>query len=184
MNQNTQAPRSDDGRGQGNGSGELVVHPATGEVVGALSSAPPETLADVWLALKERERELKDMRELVTRELAARLHTRGRAVWTVGEYEIRNVAGKRSAWDGDELERVLRQLIDEGVVTASEVGGLVEHQIKVDGRGMNRLVSRLVGNARRAVEACRTWEKGRASFDVVRSVDLLASERDELERAS
>jgi hypothetical protein len=150
-----------------------VVRPDTGELLVELASAPPEVLADFYAAIRDEERRLKAMREMLRAELEQRLATRGVAVLTVGDYEIGVKRGKRSSWDGQTLEDVVRGLIDAGAVTYRDVAGLISHDVKVNGNVANSLSRRLVGEHKAAVEACRSLEPTTHGFDVVRSLPLV-----------
>lgn len=154
----------------------LVVHPATGEVLDELASQPPEVLADAYLAVKDELARLEAIRRALRAELQQRLTIRGVARMTVGDYEVGQSHGRRSVWDGDELEHVVRDLLDAGAITHRDIDGLIKHETKVDGRRANSLSSRLVGPHKAAVENCRTWEKDVRGFDVVASLPLVADE--------
>lgn len=153
---------------------DIVVHPSTGEVLGDLQSAPPEVLADTYLHLQDRERQIKEWRQLLAVELQARLTIRQRSVMVVGDYEIRHEAGNESVWDADELEVVLQRLVDEGVITATETTGLIRREATVNRTQAKRLQARLTGHARDAISTCCTWRrKPRASLTVTRNLPLI-----------
>lgn len=153
---------------------DVVVHPATGELLLDLDQQPPEVLAEAFALMKVREAELAAWRKLIAAELERRLSMRQRSVWLVGDYEVRHEAGNESVWDADELERVVRELIDEGVISASEVTDLIRHETIVSRTAAKRLQARLTGHAERAVRACCTWrKKPRAALTVTRSQPLI-----------
>jgi hypothetical protein len=153
----------------------LIVHPATGEILGDLQTAPLEILADTYLHLQDRERQAKQWRQLLAVELEARLAIRQRTVMAVGDYEIRHEAANESVWDADELEVVLQRLADDGAITAAEAAGVIRRpEPIVDRAQAKRLQARLTGPARAAVEACCTWQrKPRAALTVTRSLPLI-----------
>jgi hypothetical protein len=156
---------------------DIVVHPSTGEILGDLQAAPPEVLADTYLHLQDRERQIKEWRQLLAVELQARLAIRQRSVMVVGDYEIRHEAGNESVWDADELELVLARLIDEGVITASETTGLITRVATVNRTQAKRLQARLTGHARTAIDTCCTWRrKPRAQLTVTRAIPLITDE--------
>lgn len=181
MTTNTRADVAEGGRGQGNASGtapgvDLVVHPMTGECypVPGLDAVPGEWLADAWVALREQHSRLRKMQAAIDAELRRRLDVRGRSRMLLGEFDVAVEQRRESEWDADELERVVRTLIDEGVVDAREVTELIRHETTVSRREAQRLVDRLVGDAKRRVEACRSWRRSpRASLDVTRSQPLI-----------
>lgn len=151
-----------------------VVHPRTGEVFDQLDKLPAEVLADAYVAIRERQQALEDMRRAVKAELQARLDMRGVARMTVGDFEVGESHGTRSKWDGVELERVVRDLIDAGAIDARDVTGLLRHEVVVNGHAANSLSRRMVGQNKAAVEDCRTREDERRAFDVVPSLPLIA----------
>jgi hypothetical protein len=153
---------------------DIVIHPSTGEILGDLQAAPLEVLADTYLHLQDRERQVKEWRQLLAVELQARLVIRQRSVMVVGDYEIRHEVGNESVWDAEELEFVLRGLVDDGVITASEATGVIVRKVDVNRTEAKRLQARLTGPARKAVEACCTWRrKSRASLTVTRNLPLI-----------
>jgi hypothetical protein len=163
-------------------SGEIVIHPSTGVVLGdapGLEAQPAEILAECFAVVDEQMARLRAMRGLLDHELARRLDEKDRKVWPVGDFEVSLKGGNSREWDGDELEAVIRDLIDGGVVNAAELTGLIRHETKVNGTVGNRLRSRLSGEALRAVDACWTWQKGRRKLEVVRSIPLIPDRRSE-----
>jgi hypothetical protein len=150
----------------------ILAHPATGEII-SIAGAPPAVLADAWTALRERERQLKEWRGLVEDQLRILLAVRQRrGAWPVGDFEISVKGGRYSEWDGEQLEIVLRELVDDGVVLAGEVTDVIRHETTVSASAADRLSRRLAGEAHRAVEACREWKDRRGSIEVVRSAQL------------
>lgn len=153
---------------------DIVVHPSTGEIIGDLQAAPPEILADTYLHLQDKERQLKEWRQLLATELQARLEIRQRTLMVVGDYEIRYEVGNESMWDAEELELVLRELVDQGVITAAEGVGVINRKVDVNRTEAKRLQARLTGHAQAAVKACCTWRrKSRASLTVTRNQSLI-----------
>lgn len=176
MSAETRDTHADDGRGQANGPSELVLHPTSGEVLGKraeLASLPPETLADALLALDEQAKRLRETRKLLDGELSRRLDIRGRDKLAFGAFELHRTKRSERVWDGDELELVLRRLIDEGVVAAHEVIDVITHETTVSKAAAARLLDRLATRERRAVEACFHWKSTSGRIEVVRSIPLL-----------
>jgi hypothetical protein len=158
----------------------LVVHPATGELLPALDTQPPERLAEMLFAVRELQARLKDFGVLVEDELRGRMETRGRRLWVVGDYGLGLESRNESVWDGEELEGVLRDLVDQGVVTAGELTGLIRHETVVSRTEANRLTGRLSGAAKAAVEACRTWKRvSRGRVKVEKQMPLITKETGE-----
>jgi hypothetical protein len=160
----------------------VVVHPQTGEIVD-LETLPTDRLAEAVLAFRERERDLKAMRIAVEGEVRHRyeqdLERRGvtypssKHVVCAGDFEIRIEGGNESVWDPDELEVVLRDLIDDGVISAADVTDVIRHETVVSRSSANALLDRLSGRAYDAVKRCRTWRrKGPGRVQVDRSIAL------------
>lgn len=182
--------RDSDGRATGRATPEVpgqhrdpapraeIVHPATGELLEPLDQQPAERLA-AWTAqtddLADR---LKLFREDLDRELRRRLQLQERNAATFGDWEVAIEKPPREAvWDGDTLEGELRRLVDDGVVRAGELTGVITHETVVHKSEANKVIARLSGAARTAVEQCRTWrDKGKPKVKVVRSLPLIAEE--------
>jgi len=172
----TQGQPSEAASAPGTPTAQLVVHPSTGEYLGdahALEQAPPELLADAFAAIERRMSELREMRKLLDHELARRLDIKDRKRWTWGDYEVSLEGGRRREWDGDQLEQVVRDLVDAGVIGAGEVTDLIRHETNVSGTAGNKLRARLSGASLRAVDDCWTWQDGRRRLEVVRSLPLI-----------
>ena len=154
----------------------LVIHPVTGEVLGTgrtLEAVGDEDVAEVWIALKAREKELRDMRRIVETELARRCDIRGRPRVLMGNFEVTSKPRRESVWDAEEVERVVRELLDRGVLEARVVTDLIKHETTVSRSNAQSVVDRLSGEDRRALEACRTWQVRGHGVEVVRSIELL-----------
>lgn len=150
-----------------------VVNPATGELVDQLDKVPAETLAELYVAVRDHQQRLENTRRALKAELQNRLEIKGVARMLVGDYEVGESHGSRSTWDGEQLEAVARDLLDAGVITSRDVAGLVRHETAVNGHVANSLSRRLVGAHKAAVEDCRTRELERRAFDVVASQPLI-----------
>ena len=99
-----------------------------------------------------------------------------RTIWPVGTYEVGIEGANESVWDGDELEAVLRDLVETGEVRAGDVTEVIRHETTVSRRDAGRLAKQLTGRARDAVEACRTWRHKPGRIVVKRSVALPTGE--------
>lgn len=153
---------------------DIVVHPATGEVLEHLRQLPAEVLADAQLAIVERQAELKEARAAIDTELRSRLEMRGRRYDIYGEFEITLEGGRESVWDPDDTEATLRQLIDDGTLTAGELTGVIRHETLVSRTQINLVLGRLSGPAKTALERCRVWrEKGQPRVRVTRQMQLI-----------
>jgi hypothetical protein len=156
-----------------------VVHPGTGELFDSLDTQPPEVLAETLLALQERQAELKLMVSAVEAELRERIDARTgglNRIAVFGKYEVEDKPVFSRTWDGEELEGVLRDLIDQGVIHAGEVADVICHKTEVSGTAAMRLLHRLGGQALTDVQGCFTWTKKAGHVKVVPSVALPAPE--------
>jgi hypothetical protein len=153
----------------------VVAHPVTGERLGDLTTAPGAVLAEVLFELRDRSRKWRAMQAALEGELQRRAALRDRTVLVFGDFEVSAKTPNRSEWDGDALEAVLRDLNDQGVIQAREWTEVIHHETKVSASQAQRLVDRLSGEAKLAVERCRTWRKDRPRVEVTRSVELLTT---------
>jgi hypothetical protein len=179
MSPSTQDTHAERGRGQGN---ELVAVSVHGERVGTrdeLEQLPVERLAEVMLELDEYTKRMRATRKLIDAELARRLDVRGRDKLAIGDYELHRKTRNESVWDADELELVLRRLVDEGTVDASELVGVIAHETTVGKRRAQEVVDRLAERERRLVEQCRTWKRSVSGVEVVRAIPLLPEQSED-----
>lgn len=154
----------------------VVANPQTGVALGdarALEAQPPEALAECFAVIDEQMKRLREMRKLLDHELARRLDGKQSRRWTWGDFEVSLEGGQRRRWDGEQLEEVVRDLIDQGTVDASQVTDLIRHETNVSGTAGNKLRARLSGQALRAVDDCWSWEPDRRRLEVTRSLPLI-----------
>jgi hypothetical protein len=144
----------------------LVVDPRTGEVLDDLPDVPTDQMAATALELADRAQQLGQMRDVVEGELRARLEAQGRRLAVVGDYELAVRAGRSRVWDPDDLEATLGDLVDQGVLQAGEIAGLVSREPKVDGRQAQQLLGRLTGAAKDALAACFRWQDGKPKLTI------------------
>ena len=154
----------------------VVAHPVTGELVDKLDAQPAEKLADVLVAIRRQIKQLTEMQTVVEDELRVRLTVRAGGENTIaifGDYEISAPSAWSRVWDADELEGVLADLRDRGVITAHDVTGIFHDERKVRSREATTLLNRLNGPAKEAVKACFTWRERPGKLEVARSVQLI-----------
>ena len=150
---------------------EDIIDPKTGELVD-VRRYPHTDLIDVLLELRDHEQQFREWRIRVEDELVRR-HGDRRAAQVIGDYEIDVDRGWQRVWDPDQLTEVRRELLEDGLVTAADVLGVVESVRKVDGRKAQALLNRLDGEALQRVRECFHWEqKGRARVKVTPVVQL------------
>jgi hypothetical protein len=146
-----------------------VVHPATGEVLDI-----PDSGGDQLAQWHHQLVTLKRAADQALREVDGELRRRmgERTLWVAGAYEVAVEGANESVWDGDELETVLRELVEAGTVQAGAVTEVIRHETTVSRSEAGRLAKQLTGRARDAVEACRTWKRRPGRIVVKRSVAL------------
>jgi hypothetical protein len=102
-----------------------VLNPTTGEILSL--DRPTGELGRYLLEVREFEQVLREHKNLVTRELLARLDKD--ASWTLYEDGLK-IVGQSPApvkeWDGAELRSALLGLVDEGVLSIEAVDAAVE----------------------------------------------------------
>jgi hypothetical protein len=157
-----------------------IVNPATGELLDGLEFQPPERLAELSYNIRDLQAKLKDFDALIDDELRRRLDARGRRQMVFGEWDVELQQGRNEAvWDADDLEAALRALVDDGTLNAGECTGLITHETVVHRTELNRLLGHLSGQARAAVEACRTWRrKGAGRVRVEKQVPLIPESKE------
>ena len=146
-----------------------VAHPATGEVLD-VHGATGDQLAE-W---HQQMRMLKAAADETLKDIDAELRQRmdDRTLWAAGAWEVSIESANRSVWDWEELEAVLRDLVEAGAVQAGHVTEVIHHETTGSAREADRLSKQLTGTAHDAVEACRAWERQRGRIVVKRSVQL------------
>jgi hypothetical protein len=160
---------------------DLVVNLATGEVLEHLDHVPPETLAEALEALRDRQTQFKQWQSDLESELRRRLRLLDRKLSVFGEYEVAMTTPQKSEWDVEILEAGIASLVDQGVLKSGEVTEVVDRTPTVRAGEATKLINRLSGEPKRALEAARTWKEQPGKLTVVRSVQLpAAAERDSL----
>ena len=157
-------------------SGQLaVVHPVTGELLTSLDQLSGTAVAELRVAIDERQRNLKAMLATVDEDIRRRLKLLDRKRAIFGEFEIEIKSERRSVWDAPEAETVLEQLVKDGTLRAGEVTEAVTHETVAHAGELTRVLAKLDGPAQGLLAACRSWaSKGPAKVTVVRSQPLIA----------
>ena len=158
-----------------NSDADLVHVPdRQGQLLERLDQQPPEVLADALDAIHARQANLKAAAGALEAELRRRLKLRQAKLAVFGEWEVAASSGRSSVWDADELEPTLQRLIDEGTLRAGDVADVITRTPVVAASKANAVLGRLAGDAKTAVEACRTWQDKPGKLTVARSVQLPA----------
>lgn len=156
------------------GTDLMVVDPRDGTILENLHDAPPGQLTEVAVELKRREQHFRAMRALVETELVGRVQAHSRNTVHIAGYELRVEGGRQRVWDPEDLEECLRELVDDGVVHAGELTGLITHQAKVNGTQAAKLLGSLNGQARGLLERCFQWEqKSKPRLTITPSLPLI-----------
>ena len=154
----------------------VAVNPSTGEVLENLEQQPPADLCDALDAINTREAQLKAWRAPIETELRRRLNLRQTKLAVFGDWEVEATVRRESVWDADQLEATMRQLVDDGTVTAGDLTGVITREPVVSRSKARDLAKRLDGVARELVNACCTWREKPGRVTVTRSVVLEAGE--------
>jgi hypothetical protein len=156
-----------------------LVHPTTGELLDRIETRPPEELAELLLAIRERRSALGIQERIVADELRRRveLRTGGQnRVVCFGDFEVTAHDKFEREWDPEALETIARELIDENVITAGSITGLIRHETTVSRSEAAKLLRRLGGDALSRVSHCFTWKRSPGKVEVVRSQPLIPEE--------
>ena len=151
-----------------------VVHPATGEVLDAAGAAGDQ-LAEWHDQLAAIKRAADTALRDVDTELRHRMGDRTGPV-PMGTWEVSAKTPRTSVWDWEELEVVLRELVEAGVVQAGDVTEVIYHKTGGRAKEAGDLVKRLAGVAKDNVERCRSYKPGTTVLVVEQSVALPAPE--------
>jgi len=148
------------------------VHLGTGEILERLDEQPPETLAEALHLAQQREAEAKRWVDALAAELRNRLKLRQTKRAVFGDWEIEAPVTRSRAWDADDLEGVLRRLVDDGVVRAGDVADVITREPVVAGKAALALRSRLTGDALSLVDQTWAWKERPGPVTVTRSIAL------------
>jgi hypothetical protein len=153
-------------------SQEIAVNVATGELLEDLDKQPPEVLAEAFAYGQRLQTGLKSGMAAIEAELRQRMRTLDRELVVFGDWEVEAKFDNRREWDPDELETVLEELRDSGVIRAAEGAGIIETTKSVKGTAALALRSRLGHDAQHAIDTTFTWTRKRRALRVVPSVSL------------
>jgi hypothetical protein len=151
-----------------------ALNPATGEVLEHLDQQPPEALTEALAEIHARQAELKRWGDRIELELRHRLKILGNRKFAIfGDWEVEAKVDQTRVWDADELEGVLTQLREDGVIEAAEAAGVIERKATVAGRAALSLRGRLGPDAQALIDTTWKWTEKRRPLRVERSVNLL-----------
>jgi len=146
----------------------VIVHPQTGEAFDrhAIDAMDTTALADLLFSLRVEKAKWTEQEKEVRGVVRDRIEATGHKKTQIGPWWLENNSGRSRKWDPDDLEATLNDLVTDGVIEAGAWTGLVTTVPKVDGNMARDLLGVLDGDARKAVEACYSWEKGSPSVKV------------------
>lgn len=132
----------------------------SGQVWPDITEVPTAALAGAVTEIQARTRRYAEWRKAAEAELLRRLSESRRRSAVVDGWDIQHVStGRARVWDADDLELTLRELVDENVLRAGEITGLIRTTRSVDGTAARDLLAQLDGDAKARVEACFRWER-------------------------
>ena len=143
---------------------QTVVDPRTG-VMFPVGEVKDDLLVEIFTELEAREKQYQEWRRMAEDELVRRLPKDGPVV--AGKYQLEVDQGFRRVWDATELQLVVEDLIERGLIRAEDADGLLtEQEPKVDGKKAVDLLNRSEGDALMELRRCFTWKQGRARVKV------------------
>jgi len=143
---------------------QTVVDPRTG-VMFPIEEVKDDLLVEIFTELEAREKQYQEWRRMAEDELVRRLPKDGPVV--AGKYQLEVDQGFRRVWDATELQLVVEDLIERGLIRAEDADGLLtEQEPKVDGKKAVDLLNRSEGDALMELRRCFTWKQGRARVKV------------------
>lgn len=131
---------------------EIVVHPATGEVLHLTGET-----ADLvrWLQeVRDMESQIRDVKRLVTRELIARMDRDVRYTLQIGDLDVKGDGPiPPTVYDGQQLRQALTEYVDADVITQDTLDRAVEvtQEYRPRAAGINAL-KRLGGGVALTIE--------------------------------
>jgi hypothetical protein len=136
---------------------DLILVPGTGQLL-VLSTAADDELATLAIELAAAARQITAIRGQIDDELVGRLQASDQKERrTPAGYVIRYDQAGRREWNPDDLETVVRDLADRGIIQPARYTGLLRHETRVDGNIAKRLLAQVTGNALAQVQQCFRW---------------------------
>ena len=149
---------------------QTVVDPRTG-VMFPVEEVKDDLLIEIFTELEAREKQYQEWRRMAEDELARR----------VEKYAGFEIAGKsvevdgnfKRVWDATELQLVVEDLIERGLIRAEDADGLLtEQEPKVDGKKALDLLNRSEGDALMELRRCFSWKQGRPRVRVTPTAQI------------
>jgi len=148
---------------------QTVVDPRTG-VMFPIEEVKDDLLVEIFTELEAREKQFQEWRRMAEDELVRRTETVGVAI--PGKAIEVDHAYKR-VWDATELQLVVEDLVERGLIRREDTDGLLtEQEPKVDGKKAVDLLNRTEGDALMELRRCFSWKQGRARVRVSSTAQL------------
>ena len=143
---------------------QTVLDPRTG-VMFPIEEVKDDLLVEIFTELEHREKQYQEWRRMAEDELVRR--TEKDDDFGVPGKVIEVAKGFSRVWDATELQLVVEDLIERGLIRAEDADGLLtEQEPKVDGKKAVDLLNRSEGDALMELRRCFKWKQGRARVKV------------------
>lgn len=135
-----------------------VIDPESGEVY-SLGDAPPDVLANVEQLCAQVAQEARNAKAVLDDELSRRMGRERKVDY--GPFHVES--GERREWDADQTWRALADLCEAGLITPKEVDDAMPEVTtrKPDGRALNAILTRVVGEDPAKAQALAQARTGR-----------------------
>jgi len=155
---------------------QAIIDPRTG-VMFSIEEVKDDLLVEIFTELEAREKQMQEWRRAAEDELARRYRQKAlgghRTPWTLGSKAVTVESNASRVWDATELQLVVEDLIERGLLSEAAVDGLVlEQEPKVDGKKALDLLNRSQGDALMEISRCFHWKRGRARVRVTPTAQL------------
>ena len=145
---------------------QTVVDPRTG-VMFPVEEVKDDLLVEIFTELEHREKQFQEWRRMAEDELVRRHGDADGAGFNLPGKSIEVDHAWKRVWDATELQMVVEDLVERGLVRAQDAAGLLtEQEPKVDGKKAVDLLNRSEGDALMELRRCFTWKQGRARVKV------------------
>jgi len=149
---------------------QTVVDPRTG-VMFPVEEVKDDLLVEIFTELEHREKQMQEWRRMAEDELVRRrdalMGEYTKDAWQVGTRHIEVDHKRTRTWDATELQMVVEDLAERGLVRPQDADGLLtEQEPKVNGKKALDLLNRSEGDALMELRRCFRWKQGRPRVKV------------------
>jgi hypothetical protein len=143
---------------------EVIPHPVTGEAIAIVKDTATNVLAELRSAIVDHERSvLRRWKRLIDDEIRDRLDEENVRTATVGpsrgtRWKVTVPAPTTTEWDGEAAYKAVRELVRQGLISATAAGRCVERVVeyKPKHNELKKLADHADERVRAAARACRT----------------------------